>query len=101
MSATHSRARRKPFRAGPILLILVILAAIAYGVLVARFTLRVQRRRKQQAEDALRKQKLEEQAKRDAIMANARSQSYVSTGSSANKDHSLRTVDYFDEFFPD
>ena len=30
MSATHSRARRKPFRAGPILLILVILAAVLF-----------------------------------------------------------------------
>lgn len=30
MSATHSRARRKPFRAGPILLILVVLAAVLF-----------------------------------------------------------------------
>lgn len=30
MSATHSRARRKPFRAGPILLILVILSAVLF-----------------------------------------------------------------------
>ena len=82
------------------ILILVILGAIAYGVLVARITMRVQRRRKQQAEEALRKQKLEEQAKREAIMADARSRSYVSTAN-ASSDQTLRTVDYFDEFFPD
>ena len=84
-----------------VILILVVLGAIAYGVLVARITLRVQRRRREEAEEALRKQKLEEQAKREAMMENARSRSYVSTASTANNDHSLRTRDFFEEFFPD
>lgn len=83
------------------ILVLGGLAAIAYIVLMARYTVRVQQRRRREAEEALRKQKLAEQAKREEMMAVARTQSYFSTGGNKQNDQTLRTRDFFEEFFGD
>lgn len=84
-----------------VILILAVMAAIAYAVIFARYTVHVQKRRREEAEEALRKQKLAEQAKRDEMLANARRQSYFSTGMNSSTDQSPRTRDYFEEFFGD
>ena len=49
----------------------------------------------------LRKQKLEEQAKREKMMEEARHRSYFSTNAGKKEVQGYKTVDYFDEMFPD
>jgi uncharacterized protein YigA (DUF484 family) len=82
-------------------LILASLGAIAYVLLFARITMERQRRQREEAEEKLRKQKLEEQAKREKMLENARHQSYFSISTARKADEGYKTVDYFDEFFPE
>ena len=84
-----------------VILLLAAVGAILYGVVFARVTMATQRRRREEAEENLRKQKLEEQAKRAKMMENARHQSYFSANTGPKNEQTLRTVDYFDEFFPE
>ena len=84
-----------------VILILAVFGAIAYGVLFTRITMERQRRQREQAEEQLRKQKLVEQAKREKMLENARHQSYFSTNAGKKEVQSYKTVDYFDEMFPE
>jgi len=104
-----------------IILLLLVLAAITYITLVARYRMRVRKREAELAEARLQKLKLEEQAKREAMMAEARRRSYHTSPSAnrsnaaASRPHSVEptsrehsdprsftdTRDYFDEFFRD
>ena len=84
-----------------IILILAVFGTIAYVVLAARVSMKKQQERREKAEEALRKQKLEEQAKREKMMEDARHQSYFSISAGTKEDYGYKTVDYFDEFFPE
>ena len=84
-----------------VILLLAALALIAYAVIAARVTMERQRRRREEAEEQLRKQKLQEQAKRDKMLEDARHQSYFSISTARKSDEGYKTVDYFDEMFPD
>ena len=84
-----------------VILLIASLALIAYAVIAARVTMERQRRRREEAEEQLRKQKLQEQAKREKMLENARHQSYFSISTARKPDEGYKTVDYFDEFFPE
>lgn len=84
-----------------VILLLAVLALIAYAVIAARISMARQRRLREEAEEQLRKQKLEEQAKREKMLENARHQSYFSISTPRKADEGYKTVDYFDEMFPD
>ena len=84
-----------------VILLLAALALIAYAVIAARLSMERQRRQREEAEEQLRKQKLQEQAKREKMLEDARHQSYFSISTARKSDEDYKTVDYFDEFFPD
>ena len=84
-----------------VILLRAALALIAYCIIAARITVERQRRRREEAEEQLRKQKLLEQAKREKMLENARHQSYFSASTAGKSNEGYKTVDYFDEFFGD
>ena len=86
----------------PVVMVILLLAAaalIVYAVIATRISMATQRRRREEAEEKLRKQKLEEQAIREKMMENARHQSYFSINAGKKADQPLQTRDYFEEFF--
>ena len=88
----------------PVVMVILLLAAAAltvYAVIATRISMATQRRRREEAEENLRKKKLEEEAAREKLMDNARHQSYVSISAAGKPAQDLRTVDYFEEFFPE
>ncbi len=84
-----------------VILLLAVFGALGYAVLAARISMATQRRRREEEEERLRRQKLAEQAKREKMLETARHQSYFSISKGQKEDHTLKTVDYFDEFFPE
>lgn len=90
------------------ILVLAVLAAIAYGMLIARYRMNMLRQQRELEEARIQRIKLEEQAKRSEMMADARQRSYHSYSTPAhnkyaepNSNVENRTRDFFDEFFPD
>lgn len=90
------------------ILVLGILAAIAYGMLIARYRMNTLRQQRELEEARIQRMKLEEQAKRSELMEEARQRSYHSYSTPAHNKYAdipdnveNRTRDFFDEFFPD
>ena len=93
------------------ILVLAVLAAITYVFLMARYRMAIIHRQRELEEARIQRVKLEEQAKRSEMMAEARQRSYhaystpaynkYADGKSENPNVENRTRDFFDEFFPD
>ena len=88
------------------ILVLAILAAVAYGFLIAKYRMNLLRQQRELEEARIQRMKLEEQAKRSEMMAEARQRSYHSYSTPAYDKHAVdpaenRTRDFFDEFFPE
>ena len=83
-------------------LVLAVLLAIAYAAIAIRVGKQRYIERQKQTEDALVRRKLEEQKKREEMMAVARSRSYYPrTAPGENDPAAPRTRDFFEEFFDD
>ena len=88
------------------ILVLAILAVAAYGFLLARYRMNLLKQQRELEEARIQRIKLEEQAKRSQMMAEARQRSYHSFSTPAYDKNAVdpaenRTRDFFDEFFPD
>lgn len=82
-------------------IVLLILGAIAYVALVMRYRVAYQRKQRELEEARLQRQKLEEQAKRDQMLSEARRRSYHGERSGSTPPPTGTTRDYFEEFFKD
>ena len=84
-----------------VILILVVLFAIAYAVLAVRMARIKQQEARKRAERLLHKQKVEEEKKREEIMADARARIYYPRTTEDSDNAVMRTRDFFDDFFDD
>lgn len=90
------------------ILVLAALAAIGYIFLMARYRMNLLRQQRELEEARIQRIKLEEQAKRSEMMAEARQRSYHSYSTPAHNKYTdtgsnveNHTRDFFDEFFPE
>lgn len=84
-----------------IALFVILLVAAAYTVLVVRYRMIYRRRQNELREARLQRQRMQEQAQRDRVFADAKRQSYQSQHPGSTPPPSNVTRDYFEEFFRD
>ena len=87
------------------ILLLTLLAVGAYGTIAIRYRVRFRKQQADVEEAKLQRQKLQEQADRDRMMADARRRSYHSQTQTPTQNRTApqepETRDYFEEFFDD
>lgn len=83
------------------ILLVLLLAAGAYGAIVIRYRINFHKQQRELEEAKIQRQKLQEQAERDRMMAEARRRSYRSDIQTKTPPSADVTRDYFEEFFND